>query len=123
MDFVKIKDKEYPVYFGWNALRTISAKTGCTAHTIRAHFGIRYDWTITTAHVGLLEGARKSSYEGFDRTEEELADLIDDDPGAILRLAKSVASQFEQLMSEPGDDEKNVKAPQRAGEKPNEATG
>ena len=118
LNYVKIGDKNLPIYFGWNALRIISSKTGMSIENIQFHFGEKFDWTITTIHVALKEGARKTQ-GNFKASEQDVADWLDADSGAIKRVSEELAKQLEQLFpEEEGDGEGDS---QEAGEKNPEA--
>ena len=100
---VFINGKDYPVKYGFAALRKFSDITGTTLQELD---GLANKMTLTQAialvYAGLADGARVTKTE-FNLTLDEVADLMDEDSEAMTSVLNVFAESF-------GDSKGNVKA-------------
>jgi len=91
---VIINEKEYPVYFGFNALRIFTEKAGKTLADLD-NIGLSMDLNdaVCLIWAGLKDGARKSKND-FTLTIDELADEFDTDMQAITNCL-AVFAEFQ----------------------------
>lgn len=91
---VHINEKEYPVYFGFNALRIYCDKAGKTLQDLDK-IGQNMDLNDAVCLIwsGLKDGARKSKLE-FDLSVDDLADEFDTDMDAISKCL-NVFAEFQ----------------------------
>lgn len=99
---VELAGKKYPVSFGMMALAKFCKKQNLTLAQMNAQLQSRLDLmgALNLIHIGLQEGARKAKVK-LDLSLEELADLIDEDEGALERFF----AEFTGAMPQGSDDE------------------
>ena len=85
---VKIGGKVYPVKYGYAALRAFSDVTGSNLADLD---NLEDEMTMTQAigmvWAGLKDGARVTK-EPFTMDLDDVADLLDEDEGALLKVLK-----------------------------------
>ena len=91
---VFINGKDYPVKYGFAALRKFSDITGTTLQELD---GLANKMTLTQAialvYAGLADGARVTKTE-FTLSLDEVADLMDDDNEAMTNVLNVFAESF-----------------------------
>lgn len=103
---VIINGKDYPVKYGFAALRHFSDVTGTTLGQLGE---LGQDMTITQAIAlvwsGLKDGARVTKQE-FTLELDDVADMLDEDQEAMTKVLKV----FEQSLAQPkGSKKKAIK--------------
>ena len=83
---VKINGKDYPVKYGFAALRKFSDVTGTTLQQLDK---LATEMTMTQAialvYAGLCDGHRVTNQE-FDMNLDDVADLMDEDSEAMTKV-------------------------------------
>ncbi len=108
MDYqiVKIAGKNFPLYFGFNALRKFCRNTGTSLSKLQT---LGEDMTLDDALqlivVGLEEGVRKAG-TGEIVTPDEMGDLLDEDMGGLSEALKVFG---EQIGDNLGGEKKGAK--------------
>lgn len=103
---VTINKIDYPMYFGFNALRLFSKNTGLGFSELsKLGTNMDIDQAVQLIWAGLKDGARKSKTE-FTLDIEQLADQFDDDMEALSRCIEI----FAEFQAKQGGDQGNVKA-------------
>ncbi len=108
---VKVKKKEYPVYFGYNALAEFTDASGITIDTLlnlgTKGEGLTFSQARNLIYCGIKEGHRKQKKK-FSMTSYDVGDLFDPISENI-----EIFHQFMKIFAEQigVPDEKNQKAP------------
>ena len=94
---VFINGKDYPVKYGFAALRAFSDETGTTLGDL-SNLGNNMSITQALALVwaGLKDGARVMKQD-FKMSIDDVADLMDEDENAMTKVLKV----FEQSLAKP----------------------
>jgi len=93
-EFVKIGTKQYPVKFGFSALRKYSAKTQTTLQDLeKLGQEMTLDGALTLIYCGIEDGYRAAKQK-CELTIDDLGDLIDDDFDSISRCMEVLSSQM-----------------------------
>jgi len=93
-EFVKIGEKQYPVKFGFSALRKYSKKTNTTLQDLeKLGTEMTLDGALTLIHCGIEDGYRAAKQE-CQLTIDDLGDLIDNDFDSISRCMDVLAEQM-----------------------------
>ena len=84
-EIVKLGKKEFPMYFGFNALRKFCRQTGTTLNEL-SNFGnaMSLDDIVELIFCGTAEGHRRAGVE-FNMTSDDIADLLDGDSSGLER--------------------------------------
>lgn len=99
---LKVNGKEYPVKYGFNALRLFSNQTGISLDQLsQLQDSMSIDYAIALIWAGLKDGARVEKIE-FDMTMDDVADLLDEDQSII----EQCVAYFVESFVKPGDTEK-----------------
>lgn len=114
---IKINGIEYPIVFGWNAIRKFSDESKVSVTQIEYAIVNRMDYALLAIYIGIAEGYRKQQ-KPFDLTIDDFVDLFDADPGAITDAIAKMAKQLKMIVSKVAGKQtkktaksKNVKAP------------
>lgn len=97
---VKVRDKLYPVKYGFNALRVFCNASGIELQDIeKIATSMSLDHAINLVWAGLKDGARVEKQE-FDLTIEDIADMMDEDNTLITQCMELFISSFVKPNSE-----------------------
>lgn len=100
----------HPIKFGWSAIKDFEEKTGIVFIAFLRSFEAQEYTTenlIKLAWCGLKCGYRVDKKE-FTLTEEDVADIIDNFPGAMFAISELAVSSYISAIS-PGNVEQPVK--------------
>lgn len=96
---VKVNGKEYPVKYGFNALRLFSNQTGIALDQLaQLQDSMSIDYAIALIWAGLKDGARVEKIE-FNMTLDDVADLLDED----ATLIEQCVAYFVESFAKPTD--------------------
>jgi hypothetical protein len=91
---IKIGGEERPVKFGFAALMQFTDATGYTlAQLDTLGNSLTLSQAIELVRAGLKQGARVEG-EKFNATPEEVADWLDDSPGALEEVLEVFTNSF-----------------------------
>lgn len=91
---IKIGGEERPVKFGFAALMQFTDTTGYTlAQLDTLGDSLTLSQAIELVRAGLKQGARVEG-EKFNATPEEVADWLDDSPGALEEVLEVFTNSF-----------------------------
>jgi hypothetical protein len=91
---IKIAGEERPVKFGFAALMQFTDATGYTlAQLDTLGDSLTLSQAIELVRAGLKQGARVEG-EKFNATPEEVADWLDDSPGALEEVLEVFTNSF-----------------------------
>jgi len=91
---IKIGGEERPVKFGFAALMQFTDATGYTlAQLDTLGDSLTLSQAIELVRAGLKQGARVEG-EKFNATPEEVADWLDDSPGALEEVLEVFTNSF-----------------------------
>lgn len=91
---VKVNGVEYPVKYGFNALRLFTNKTGINLDELSQLQGkMNIDSAIALVWAGLKDGARAEKVD-FDLEVDDVADLMDEDPTLIEQCVAYFIESF-----------------------------
>lgn len=111
MTTITINNQEYPLNFGWNALRRFCDQTKVNVLMIEQAMVTRMDLAILAIYIGVSEGYRKKS-ETFKITIDQFTDLFDKDPNAIKSAIAEMEKQLTMVVDKmEGKESKNVNPP------------
>lgn len=112
-EIVLINGKDYPVRFGFNALRIFTEKTNKTlADLERIGEDISLNDAIYLIWSGIIDGARKSGRVDLkDLSVEDVADFIDEDMDTLQKVLDVFSKQFTAKTSNEGKSKGVKKAP------------
>ena len=100
---IKVNDKQYPVKYGFNALRLFSNQTGIGLDELaKLQDSMSIAYAIALIWAGLKDGARVEKVE-FEMTMDDVADLLDEDATIIEQC---VAYFVESFVKPQGENEK-----------------
>jgi len=103
IDYVKLGGEEYPVKFGFNAVRLYCDDTGIKLGAITDVFGP--DGTLTNliklAWYGLRDGSR-SGKKPFELTIDDVSDLMDEQ-GKLQAINLIFLNQFTANFQSPAE--------------------
>lgn len=112
-ELIELSGKNYPIYFGFNALRKYCALTGTSLNKLMS---LGQDMTLDDALklvlVGIEEGSRKSDQD-FTLTIDELGDMLDTDMSGLTRALEIFGEQMGHNMASPQKGTKKNKAPKK----------
>jgi len=93
-EVVIINGKDYPVKYGFSALRVFTKLTNTTINDLgRLVDTMTLDHAICLCYAGLKDGHRVADKE-FTLTIEDVADLLDDDNKALDKIMKVFSSSL-----------------------------
>ena len=93
-EHIEIAGKNYPIKYGFNALRIFTAETGISFQDIgKLSEGINLEQAICLMYAGLKDGARVERVE-FHLTIDDIADLLDQDQEALNKCMQVFARSF-----------------------------
>jgi len=102
---VTINGKDYPVKYGFAALRKFSDITGTTLKELdRIAVNMTMTQAIALVYAGLADGARVTKQE-FLLEMDDVADLMDDDGDAMTNVLAVFAESMGQA-NKPGERQK-----------------
>tara|TARA_R100000655_G_scaffold49314_1_gene86882 strand:+ start:102 stop:518 length:417 start_codon:yes stop_codon:yes gene_type:complete len=108
-DIVKIANKDFPLFFGFNGLRKYCAKTGTSLNKLMTlGDNMTLDQALQLVLVGIEEGCRKSGKD-FDLTIDQLGDLLDEDMDGLARALEVFGDQMGQNIKQPSSSKKKAK--------------
>lgn len=91
---VFIDGKDYPVKYGFAALRKFSDLTGTTLQELdKLSTSMTLTQAIALVYAGLADGARVTKTE-FNLSLDEVADLLDEDSEAMTNVLNVFAESF-----------------------------
>lgn len=95
-EIVVIAGKNYPVKFGFNALRLFGNETGKTlAEIMSLNNNIGINDAIALMWAGLKDGHRVEKIP-FNLTMDDVSDLLDADQSALTKVMDVFARSFKQ---------------------------
>jgi len=91
-EIVEINREKHPFYIGFNALRVYKKTTGqdLIAQMQTGNLQIGTEEIIGLAHCGLTDGYRMAK-KPFDKTLDEVADMLDTDVDSITKIFEAVS--------------------------------
>ena len=99
---IVVNSNQYPVKYGFNALRLFSNQTGIGLDELaQLQDSMSIDYAIALIWAGLKDGARVEKIE-FNMTIDDVADLLDEDQTII----EQCVGYFVESFVKPGDAEK-----------------
>jgi len=99
---IKVNGTDYPVKYGFNALRLFSNQTGIGLDELsKLQDSMSIDYAIALIWAGLKDGARVEKIE-FNMTMDDVADLLDEDQTII----EQCVAYFVESFIKPSDAEK-----------------
>lgn len=104
--FIEIKDKKYPIKFGFSALAKYSKETNTSLQKLG---NIGDDMTLSDALTLIycgLEAGYRAAKQDCDITIDDLADLIDGDFDFIARAMSIFAEQMGENKEKKGKAKK-----------------
>jgi len=100
-----IAGKDYPVKYGFAALRAFSDATGTTLGDLgKLGSNMTFTQALALVWAGLKDGARVTKIE-FNLTIDDVADLLDEDDDAMTKVLKV----FEDSLSKPAKGSRKKK--------------
>ncbi len=104
--FVDIGKKQYPIRFGFNALRKYSMKTNTTLNDLnKLGAEMSLEEALQLIFCGIEDGYRKAKQEMDIKSIDDLADLIDTDYDAIARCMEVLTT----MLTESGGKKQKAK--------------
>lgn len=115
-EVVILNGKDYPVRFGFNALRIFTEQTNKSIADLENLGGeISLSDAIYLVWAGIKDGARKSGRtELRDLSVEDVADLIDEDMETLQKVLDVFSKQFTAKTETEGKAKGAKKAPKKA---------
>jgi len=113
MNTIKINKVDYPIVFGWNAIRKFSEETNINILSLEKGIVSQANYTLLAIYIGVTEGCRKDN-KPFDLTIDEFVDLFDSDPDAIANAIKGMIKSLKMVSGKSTKKpvvSKNVKTP------------
>lgn len=109
--FITAAGRELPVHFGIRAINEFSKDQSLTfADTINGSGVDSLERVIKIAVVGLNEGARRAGApERF--TEDNVWDMVDDEPELIIRIGEIFMESVQPLMDKLGAKAEDFRTP------------
>ena len=112
-ELVKLGGKNFPIFFGFNALRKYCGMTGTSLNKLM-HLGqdMTLDQALKLVLVGIEEGCRKSEQE-FNLTLDELGDMLDSDMTGLTRALEIFGEQMGHNMGNAQEVTKKKETPKK----------
>ena len=102
MDIIEINGQQHPIHFGLRAVNEFAKRTGISFGAVVAgqtSVDGTLDNIVTLAEIGLNEGQKKLGVEHPDVwTEDDVWEVIDDDPTILLKVADIFSSEVKPLI-------------------------
>ena len=97
---ILVNGKQYPVKYGFNALRLFSNETGIGLNELtQLQDSMSIDHAIALIWAGLKDGARVEKIE-FEMSMDDVADLLDED----ATLIEQCVAYFVESFVKPADE-------------------
>jgi len=91
---VKVAEQQYPVKYGFNALRLFTQEAGLELKDLETlGENIKLDHAIILVWAGLKDGARAEK-QSFDLEIEDVADMMDEDPTLLNQCMELFVASF-----------------------------
>ncbi len=108
-EFITVNKKDYPILFGWNAIRKFSEQSGLTIKSLEKAIESGMNYTFLAIYIGIEEGHRAEK-KPFELTIDDFVDMFDQDPNAIKDAIKKLMQSMQMIMAKIDTDQKTVES-------------
>jgi hypothetical protein len=104
-EFITVNKIDYPILFGWNAIRKFSEQSGLNIKSLETAIETGMNYTFLAIYIGIEEGCRIEK-KPFKLSIDDFVDMFDQDPNAIKDAIKKLMQSMQMIMAKIDSDEK-----------------
>ncbi len=109
----KINGTDYPMLFGWNAVRWFSEETKVNIAALDYMIATRVDLLFLAIYIAICEGYKVEGKALDNFTIELLGREFDKDPGAVQDCLEKLSSQLKMITEHSKKKKKQKQEPKK----------